>query len=142
MSGYTDIIREAFQSPLTKAQADEIEDVMRHTIFHSTLDWQTREELHEAAREAAKLLGFQLLAPRGPRGLGPARSAPPATPTQYAKGYQDGVTAAMDVVWELIPRSGSTRTLRETILARLKAMKAAGAARSGDARRRSSRRSR
>jgi hypothetical protein len=30
----------------------EIEDTMRHVIFHSTLDWQTREQLAQAAREA------------------------------------------------------------------------------------------
>jgi|SRR5882672_3084530 len=30
----------------------EIEAVMRHTIFHSTLDWQTARELQEGARQA------------------------------------------------------------------------------------------
>jgi hypothetical protein len=145
MSGYTDIIREAFQSPLTKAQADEIEDVMRHTIFHSTLDWQTREELHDGAREAAKILGFQLLGPRGPRGLGPARRAPPGTPNplmaQYVKGYQDALSAAKDIVWEIV----STRATREAIVARLiSAGREANKVRqrSGEMRRRSSRRSR
>lgn len=34
----------------------EIEDVMRHDIFHSTLDWQTREELEDAARMAYQAL--------------------------------------------------------------------------------------
>ena len=33
----------------------EIEDIMRHDIFHSTLDWQTREELDAAAREANEI---------------------------------------------------------------------------------------
>jgi len=31
----------------------EIEDWMRNIIFHSTLDWQTREQLKRAARTAA-----------------------------------------------------------------------------------------
>lgn len=31
---------------------EEIEDCMRHTIFHSTLDWQTKAELMRGAREA------------------------------------------------------------------------------------------
>ena len=32
-----------------ECEVDEIEDIMRHDIFHSTLDWQTKEELEEAA---------------------------------------------------------------------------------------------
>ena len=38
------------------ARLDHIEDIMRHTIFHSTLDWQTREQLSAAAREAVALI--------------------------------------------------------------------------------------
>lgn len=34
----------------------EIEDCMRHTIFHSTLDWQTRAQLKQAARESVTIL--------------------------------------------------------------------------------------
>jgi hypothetical protein len=34
----------------------ELEEVMRRDIFHSTLDWQTREELEEAARLAVRIL--------------------------------------------------------------------------------------
>lgn len=30
----------------------DIEDCMRHDIFHSTLDWQTRAQLRKGAREA------------------------------------------------------------------------------------------
>lgn len=41
-------------------QAAKIEEVMRDDIFHSTLDWQTREQLEQAAREAAKMLGIDL----------------------------------------------------------------------------------
>ena len=34
---------------------DEIEDVMRHAIFHSTLDWQTKRQLCDGAREALEI---------------------------------------------------------------------------------------
>ena len=37
---------------------DEIEDTMRHIIFHSTLDWQTREELADGARDAWAVVSF------------------------------------------------------------------------------------
>ena len=30
-------------------EVDAIEDIMRYDIFRSTLDWQTKEELEEAA---------------------------------------------------------------------------------------------
>ncbi len=40
----------------TNDDAAEIEDIMRHTIFHSTLDWQTRGQLIEGAREAQEVL--------------------------------------------------------------------------------------
>lgn len=33
-----------------------VENIMRDDIFHSTLDWQTREQLTAAAREAFALL--------------------------------------------------------------------------------------
>ena len=33
-----------------------IENIMRDDIFHSTLDWQTREQLTGAARQAFTLL--------------------------------------------------------------------------------------
>ena len=32
-----------------ECEVDEIEDIMRHEIFHSTLHSQTKEELEEAA---------------------------------------------------------------------------------------------
>ena len=35
---------------------DLIEDVMRNDIFHSTLDWQTRKQLENAARQALSVL--------------------------------------------------------------------------------------
>jgi hypothetical protein len=36
----------------TDRDLDLIEDIMRDEIFHSTLDWQTREQLTAAARQA------------------------------------------------------------------------------------------
>jgi hypothetical protein len=55
MSRYSDLIIDA-----TKQTDPDvlqlIEDVMRHDIFHSTLDWQTREQLEHAAREAVLIL--------------------------------------------------------------------------------------
>lgn len=51
MSVYATIITEG--TGVTDAEdLAEIEDTMRHVIFHSTLDWQTREQLQIAAREA------------------------------------------------------------------------------------------
>ena len=51
LRGYEKMINEAtgVTSPEDLA---EIEDTMRHVIFHSTLDWQTRAQLHKGAREA------------------------------------------------------------------------------------------
>lgn len=40
----------------------EIEDYMRHVIYHSTLDWQTKVQLSSAARKAWKQI--QLLRSR------------------------------------------------------------------------------
>ena len=40
----------------TEEYARAIEEIMRQDIFHSTLDWQTREQLQEAAREAQLIL--------------------------------------------------------------------------------------
>lgn len=33
-----------------------IEDTMRHVVYHSTLDWQAREELEKGARKAYGLI--------------------------------------------------------------------------------------
>ena len=54
MSSYREIIRQATGCGNTKAA--KVEDVMRNVIFHSTLDWQTREELEHAARLAVEIL--------------------------------------------------------------------------------------
>ena len=45
--------------------AAEIEDLMRNTIFHSTLDWQTKRQFNKGAREAKELLEYM----RSPAGI-------------------------------------------------------------------------
>jgi hypothetical protein len=55
LSGYHQIIHEA-TGVTDVADLEQIEDVMRHDIFHSTLDWQTRGQLHNAARLAQQVL--------------------------------------------------------------------------------------
>jgi hypothetical protein len=57
MSKYSALIKQA--TGCDDAEARRIEDFMRNTIFHSTLDWQTREELADAARLAHETLRFQ-----------------------------------------------------------------------------------
>jgi hypothetical protein len=44
------LIREATGAPTDVLV--QIENIMRDEIFHSTLDWQTREQLADAARQA------------------------------------------------------------------------------------------
>lgn len=61
MSRYREIIRQA--TGCTPAEAAKIEDVMRNVIFHSTLDWQTREELEDAARLAVEVIRQEALLP-------------------------------------------------------------------------------
>lgn len=51
LRGYEKIINEA-TGITDRADIAEIEDTMRHVIFHSTLDWQTRAQLAKGAREA------------------------------------------------------------------------------------------
>jgi phosphoribosylaminoimidazole-succinocarboxamide synthase len=48
MSHYQQIIKRA--TNCSDAEVVQIEDVMRNVIFHSTLDWQTREEFESGAR--------------------------------------------------------------------------------------------
>lgn len=62
MSRYRETIRRA--TGCTEPQAVKIEDVMRNVIFHSTLDWQTREELEDAARLAVEVIRQEALLPR------------------------------------------------------------------------------
>ena len=44
--------------------AAEIEDYMRHVIFHSTLDWQTKAQFNKAAKTAWNDIQFM----RSPEG--------------------------------------------------------------------------
>ena len=55
MSIYSGIISEA-TGVTDEDRLRAIEDVMRDDIFHSTLDWQTRGQLEEAARTAVTVL--------------------------------------------------------------------------------------
>lgn len=48
---YADIIAAAIYTD-DPAVLEEVEDTMRHVIFHSTLDWQPRALLEDGAREA------------------------------------------------------------------------------------------
>ena len=40
----------------TEAESEEVEDIMRNDVFHSTLDWQPRNLFKSGAREAFVLL--------------------------------------------------------------------------------------
>lgn len=55
MSLYQQIIADATGIDSIK-KIDMIEEYMRHVYFHSTLSWQTKEELIAAARESAEEL--------------------------------------------------------------------------------------
>ncbi|MBI5773535.1 MAG: hypothetical protein HZA89_07310 [Verrucomicrobia bacterium] len=48
----------------TDAEVWQIEDLMRSGIFHSTLDWQNREELEDAARLAFEVVRQGASSPR------------------------------------------------------------------------------
>lgn len=54
MTTYQQIIIEA--TGCREEDVQEIEDLMRQVVFHSTLDWQTRDQLEAGAREAWSLL--------------------------------------------------------------------------------------
>jgi hypothetical protein len=51
LRGYAKIISEA-TGVTDPEDLAEIEDTMRHCIYHLTLDWQTRDELACGARQA------------------------------------------------------------------------------------------
>lgn len=55
LKGYARTISEA-TGVTDPADLADIEDSMRNDIFHSTLDWQTRDQLAAAAREAWDLV--------------------------------------------------------------------------------------
>ena len=54
LSGYKRLIQDATGAPVGDLAL--IERIMRDEIFHSTLDWQTAEQLAGAARQARRLL--------------------------------------------------------------------------------------
>lgn len=41
------------------SEVTEVEETMRDVVFHSTLDWQTRQQLVAGARQAYKLMKQQ-----------------------------------------------------------------------------------
>ena len=55
LSGYQALIKEA-TGVADVDHIERIEDTMRNVIFHSTLGWQTREQLVQAAREAFQII--------------------------------------------------------------------------------------
>ncbi len=54
---YLDIIKQA--TGCTDVEAEQIEDLMRNVIFKSTLDWQTRQELMDAAKLAQEVIHYR-----------------------------------------------------------------------------------
>lgn len=55
LTGYQALIQEA--TGVTDLEhIERIEDTMRHVIFLSTLDWRTREQLMQGAREALQII--------------------------------------------------------------------------------------
>ena len=40
-------------------EAADVEEIMRHDIFHSTLDWVPKEQFDEAAKKAYFMLRMQ-----------------------------------------------------------------------------------
>lgn len=54
MSGYMELIMRT--TGCSQDEAAQVEDLMRSVVFHSTLDWQTREALEEGARTAYLVL--------------------------------------------------------------------------------------
>lgn len=47
---FAELVKELYPNTAERDIA-QIEDEVRHTIFHSTLDWQTREQLVAAIQE-------------------------------------------------------------------------------------------
>ncbi|MBI3001922.1 MAG: hypothetical protein HYY46_26195 [Deltaproteobacteria bacterium] len=54
---YFDIIKQA--TKCTDVEAEQIEDLMRNVIFKSALDWQTRQELIDAAKLALEVIRYR-----------------------------------------------------------------------------------
>ena len=49
---FSELIEETLKCSLPQKEKDEIENIVRTTIFHSTLDWQTKGQLKKAIKEA------------------------------------------------------------------------------------------
>ena len=56
MAYYQQLIIQTTQC--SESEAFEIEEYMRNTIFHSTLDWQTRHLLEQSALKAWKEIQY------------------------------------------------------------------------------------
>lgn len=54
MSFYRDLIIKA--TGVSEKDAGYVEEIMREDIFHSTLDWQSRRQFVQGAKEAVELL--------------------------------------------------------------------------------------
>lgn len=39
----------------TQSEAIEVEEIMREDIFHSTLDWQTKKQLQDSAKQGMEI---------------------------------------------------------------------------------------
>ena len=57
-SAYLDFIKKV--TTCTDDEAVVIEDIMRHDIFHSTLDWQTEKQLKKAAKMGYEIMKEQV----------------------------------------------------------------------------------
>lgn len=53
---YRDLIKEV--TGCSDVEVVQIEDIMRHVIFKSTLDWQTRKEFANAAVLAQEIIRY------------------------------------------------------------------------------------
>ena len=52
LRGYQKLISESIGGTTDMCVLAEVEDIMRHVIFHSTLDWQSGEQFKQGAIEA------------------------------------------------------------------------------------------
>jgi len=52
------LIREVLPK-VTNKQIEQIDEIMRFDIFHSTLDWQTKEQIQDAAKVAFQVMQEQ-----------------------------------------------------------------------------------
>ncbi len=98
MKLYQSIISESTGVTNEKTLA-ELEDIMRHDIFHSTLDWKTRAQLGKAAKTALQIK-MELDSPKmqpietkpGASHLNKAEAATAATLPQTQQGKEESVS--------------------------------------------------